>query len=150
MNLYKTFSQFKKIPAGIIIDNPYELICTDFKISKNILSILKTNNNSVSFTRLSLKHLSEKGERGEYIIKQINKILKDHDFIYSGNFSNRFLITKKIFFKTEEKNHIINIEITKEKENIIVTGFIARKSYFKNLNLLWGTAQSPSQQLTKE
>ena len=147
MKLQQIFLEMKNIPVGEFIENPYDLIETDFKISTKILHILKTKNDSIFFTRLSLKHLSEKGDQGEYIIHKIQDILEKPDNIYLGNFSNRFLISKQILFNTDKKDHIINIEITKNKGNIIVTGFIARKSYFKNLKLLWGTAPSPSQQL---
>ena len=150
MQLHQIFLQIKKIPQGEFIENPHDLIKTNFKISNKILHVLNTKNNSVFFTRLSLKHLSEKGDQGEYIITRINDILTKPDNIYLGNFSNRFLISKCILFSLDKKNHIINIEITKDDKNIIVTGFMARKSYFKNLKLLWGTAPSPSQQLSKE
>jgi len=150
MKLYKIFKQMQKLPKGEIIENPHDLILTDFKLSKKILYLLKTENISISFTRLSIKHLAEKGEQGEYILGKIDEILKNPEKIHLGNFSNRFLISKKILFKNDSKDHVVNIEITEYKGNIVVTGFIARKSYFKNLKLLWGSAPSPSQQFPKE
>ena len=149
MNIYKIFTDMRKLPKGFIIDNPHDLIYTNFKLSNKILNIINTNTDKVFFTRLSIKHLSEKQEQGEYIIKKIRDILSDPDKIFLGNFYNRFLITKNVKFNNDYKNHIVNIEITKENKNIIITGFIARKSYFKNLKLLWGAAPTPSQLFKK-
>lgn len=150
MELQEIFLQMQKLPKGYIIESPHDLIRTSFKLSKDILHIIKTDNQDIFFTRLSIKHLAEKGIQGEYIMNKINTILSNPESIHSGNFTNRFLISKKIIFGKDFKNHIINIEITKDENNIIVTGFMARNSYFKNLKLLWGTAPSPSQQLSKE
>lgn len=136
----------KLIPKGELIDDPYHLIMTDFLISEDILNILNTTDISVYFTKLSIKHLAEKGDSGEYIFRHIKKILKSPDRIFSGNFSNRFLISKKIDFELKLRAHVITIEVTKNLGNIIVTGFVSKESYFKNLKLLWGTASSPSQQ----
>lgn len=146
MDIYQVFLEMKHTPKGALIENPYDLIETDFIISDSILHILQTQHASVSFTRLSIKHLAEKGYSGEYILYKMKEILISPDSIYSGNFENRFLILKKINFKNDTKPHIVTLEVTNDTENIIVTGFIARNSYFKNLKLLWGAAQSPSQQ----
>jgi hypothetical protein len=142
MKPYEIFIEMKKLPKGYIIDDPHGLIETDFKISKEILPVLKTENDSVSFTRLSIKHLSEKILEGEYLFNKIKQILKNPDKVYTGNFSNRFLIAKYITFQTGQKAHVVNIEINKN--------FLSKEDYFKNLRLLWGTASSPSQQLSKE
>ena len=146
MKPYEIFIEMKKLPKGYVINDPHGLVETDFKISKEILPVLKTESDSVSFTRLSIKHLSEKTLEGEYLFNKIKKILKDPDKVYVGNFSNRFLIAKYITFQTGQKAHVVNIEINEKTGNIIVTGFISKEDYFKNLRLLWGTASSPSQQ----
>lgn len=130
----------KKIPKGIWVDKPYDLIETDFIISKDILEILQTSNQSVFFTRLSLKHLAEKGDVGEYLIHKIQEVLADPEAVYLGNFKNRFLISKMIHFQSDSKAHVITLEITQNIGNIVVTGFISKDTYFKNLRLLWGTA----------
>lgn len=146
MNIYEVFLEMRHMQKGHWIENPYDLIQTDFILSNNILHILQASRTSVFFTRLSIKHLSEKGNSGEYILYKMKEILETPDNIYLGNFKNRFLISKMIMFQSDIKPHVITLEITKNTENIIVTGFIARNSYFKNLELLWGAAQSPSQQ----
>lgn len=128
----------KKLPKGYIIDNPYDLIRTEFYLTDSISNLLKTNN-TVYFTRLSVKHLAEKHD-GKYLLKIIKEILRNPDSVYIGNFSNRFLITKSIIFNGKNRPHLVNIEITKEGNNIIVTSFICKDAYFKNLRLLWGTA----------
>jgi hypothetical protein len=67
MKSYEIFIEMKKLPKGYIIDNPHGLIETDFKISKEILPVLKTESDLVSFTRLSKKNLSEKTLECEYL-----------------------------------------------------------------------------------
>ena len=44
MQLHQIFLQMKKIPVGQFIDNPHDLIKTNFKISKDILYVLKVEN----------------------------------------------------------------------------------------------------------
>lgn len=150
MNAHTIFKEMKKLPKGYIIDDPHELIPTNFKLSKNILHVLQTNQDSVFFTRLSIKHLAEKIIDGEHLFKTIKDVLRDPDQIYEGNFENRFLVSKDTIFKSGPKPHVIAVEINKKTSNIIVTGFIANGNYFKNLKLLWGTAFSPSQQPPEE
>jgi hypothetical protein len=146
MNAYEIFIEMKKLPKGCIIEDPEGLIETDFKISKKILHTLGTNSDSVFFTRLSIKHLAEKELDGEHLFRSVQHIVSDPEIVYAGNFPNRFLISKDVLFRTGQKPHVIVVEINKKTSNIVVTGFIANKNYFKNLKLLWGTAFSPSQQ----
>lgn len=146
MYLHQVFFEMRHLPKGVWIENPYDLVQTDFIISDSILPILNTSNTSVFFTRLSLKHLAEKGDAGEYILLKIKNILAEPDGVYIGNFENRFLISKMMIFQNDTKAHVITLEITKDLGNIIVTGFVSKLAYFKNLKLLWGTASSPSQQ----
>ncbi len=140
MNIYEIFLEMKNVPRGAWIENPYDLIETDFIVSIDILGILQTSNQSVSFTRLSLKHLAEKGDIGEYFICKIQEVLEGPEAVYLGNFKNRFLISKMIHFESDSKAHVITLEITENMGNILVTGFISKDAYFKNLRLLWGTA----------
>ena len=136
MNIYEEFLKMKEIPRGIWIDNPHDLILTDFEISPNTANVLHIRKSPVSFTRLSLKHLSEKGNAGEYILGHIQEILHSPDSIYLGNFSHRFLISKMIEFQSGLKDHVVSLEVTENMGNIIVTGFISKQAYFKNLKLL--------------
>lgn len=138
MDVYELFLEFKSLETGFIIDNPYDLILTEFYLPYFIRNILNIPENPVYFTRLSLKHIAEKGDAGLHILNNIQVILKNPDRIHIGNFTNRFLISKQITFSSNEKAHGVILEITKEDENIIVTGFIAKEAYFKNLKLLWG------------
>jgi|GEM_PF-1923871 len=146
MYLHQIFSEMKLIPKGVWVENPYDLVQTDFIISESILPILNISNTSVFFTKLSIKHLSEKGDVGEYMLLKIRNILAEPDSVYTGNFENRFLISKMMIFQNDTKAHVITLEITRDLGNIIVTGFVSKPAYFKNLKLLWGTASSPSQQ----
>ena len=40
MNIYKIFTDMRKLPKGFIIDNPHDLIYTNFKLSNKILNII--------------------------------------------------------------------------------------------------------------
>lgn len=115
------------------------MIYTDFKLPKNILHILKTNNQNLSFTRLSIKHLAEKDELGKSLLDHIGQLLENPDTVHVGNFSNRFLISKEVVIRETSKSQVITVEIMKDQHNIIVTSFIGKNSYLKNLKLLWGT-----------
>lgn len=150
MNIYELFLQMQNMEKGCIIKNPHDLVLTDFYVPNLIKQIIEITEKSLYFTRLSLKHIAEKGEAGLYIINNIQNILNEPDSIHLGNFTNRFLISKKIIFSTNEKAHGIILEITKENQNVIVTGFIAKEAYFKNLKLLWRATYSPSQQPPKK
>lgn len=135
----------QKIPKGVFINNPYEKILTDFELSDTLSQSLHITKSKIYFTRLSIKHLSEKGNEGLYILEKMESILKNPDFVYAGAFTNRFLISKMIQLGKDKKHHIVNFEITTEDDHIIITGFVARNSYVKNLKLLWRAAPSPSQ-----
>lgn len=139
MKLQEIFLQMQKLPKGIIIDNPHELIETDFKLPKVILHVLKTKKQDLLFTRLSIKHLAEKGELGESLFNHIGQVLENPDTVHVGNFLNRFLISKEIIIRETRKSQVITIEITENEDNIIVTSFVGKNSYLKNLKLLWGT-----------
>ncbi len=139
MELQEIFLQMQKLPKGFIIENPHDFIYTDFKLPKHVLHILNTNNQNLLFTRLSIKHLAEKDELGLYLFEHIREVLENPDSVHLGNFSNRFLISKEVIIRETRKSHIITIEITEDKDNIIVTSFIGKVTYLKNLKLLWGT-----------
>lgn len=150
MNIQDIFLDMQNMEKGVLIDNPHSIIITTFKISDDIANILKTFNTNIYFTRLSMKHLAEKGEAGRHIFNNIKDILEHPDAIHLGNFFNRYLISKQIIFSSNEKAHGVVLEVIQEYGNIIVTGFVAKPPYFKNLKLLWGTTFSPSQQPPKK
>ncbi len=139
MELHQIFLEMQKLPKGFIIDNPHDLILTNFRLPKPILPILKTNSQNLLFTRLSIKHLAEKGDLGAYLLDHINQVLENPDTVQLGNFPNRFLISKEVTIRETRKSHVITVEITEDKNNIIVTSFIGKISYLKSLKLLWGT-----------
>ncbi|MES2623346.1 MAG: hypothetical protein V4576_02965 [Patescibacteria group bacterium] len=145
MDILKIFLEMQKIPKGDFIQNPYDKIMTDFILSDTLYTSLNMVKNKIYLTRLTLKHLSEKRDEGLYILEKIGDILRNPDFVYSGKFLNRFLISKMIYLGKGKKHHIVNLEITTESDHIIITVFVARNSYVKNLKLLWRAAPSPSQ-----
>lgn len=99
MYVHEVFLEMRHIPKGVWIENPYDLVRTDFIISDSILLVLNISNTSVFFTRLSLKHLAEKGNAGEYMLLKIKNILAEPDSVYTGSFENRFLIVKRYTLK---------------------------------------------------
>jgi hypothetical protein len=150
MKIYKLFLIMAKMEKGSLIDNPRRLVLSDFILPLSIRKILATQAKRVYFTRLSIKHIAEKGEMGLHILQNINRILNNPDRIHLSKISNRFLISKQITFSSNEKAHGVVIELIENKKNVIVTGFIAKEAYFKNLKLLWGATYSPSQQPPKK
>ncbi len=150
MGLDIIFSNLQLIPKGVIIKDPFLRIPTEFKLNSSILKIIGSKGGTIFFTLMSLKHLAEKGILGKYLFLRLSEILENPDSIYTGHLENRFLISKKIYTNLKLKPHVVTLEITQEFEDIIVTSFIAKDKYFKNLELLWGTTSSPSQQFPKE
>ena len=131
---------------GEIISDPTKIIPTDMIIPDFIIQIIGTKSNIASFTRLSLKHLAEKGQEGQRLLDLAPHILRNPDEVRQGSTDIRFLISKSFIDLKYGRPNVINIEVTKETGNIIVTAFQAFPKYLKNFELLWRTASPPSQQ----
>ena len=125
---------------GEIIIDPTKIIPTDMIIPDFIIEVIGSKSNIVSFTRLSLKHLAEKGPEGQRLLDLAPYILENPNEVRQGSTSARFLISK--FFPGLKKNRpqVINLEVTKTQGNIIVTPFQSEFEYLKNFELLWRTA----------
>lgn len=151
----KTFAELITIPKGERISDPYIAVNTKIVVSEPALKIIGAKDPHVSFTRLSLKHLSEKGVEGERLFKLSPDIIKNPDEIRQA-VGNRFLFVKSIQDIKSGRPHVINLEVTKKDGNIIVTAFQSDNRYLSNYELLWkagakkNLANLPSQHLRKE
>jgi hypothetical protein len=138
-HVIKLFKEFQKIPTGHPIRKPSDLIKLDLKLSKNTSSFIATKNRDVYFTRMSLKHIAEKGWKWSHFITILSFIIQEPDAIYQGKNENRFILSKVIRL-AKQKPHALSLEIT---ENIvIVTLFVTNKKYLKNFKILWRTENS--------
>lgn len=135
------FDEFSKIPKGVHVSEGTKIIKTPYQISDTIKNITKASGN-VSFTRKTLKHLSEKGEEGKRLIKLAPEILKNPDEIRQGDLDNRFFITKSWKDIKKGRLHTLNLEVTQREGDIIVTSFQTDPEYLSNYELLWRSAGS--------
>jgi hypothetical protein len=142
-SLRSIFEEFQKIPKGILIDRPDELIATDFAISDSARDILFETKARIFFTRRSLKHVAEKTD-GKRLLTIIPLILRDYDTVHFSARKNRFLFSRWILADTNIKPHIVTIEVVNPEKAIIVTTFVAKEKYLKNFEILWRTAYPPS------
>lgn len=133
-------NSFSKMKVGEEISNPTGLVKTDYKLSADIKNITGASGQNISFTRLSLKHLAEKGLEGERLIKQVPEILLKPDEIRQGSKSNRFLISKSIISTKGGRPQTVNLEVQKTGNDIIVTSFQSDKNYLSRFALLWKAA----------
>ncbi len=127
---------------GDQIPDPHKLIYLNMYINSDYVPKGK-----VFCTRVSLKHILEKDEIGLYLIHKLTLITFAHQQIFiSKNKDKRFLFVKYIDREFKTKPHVAVLEYdTNIKGYILVTMFLAKEKYFKNLKLLWGTTFSPSQ-----
>lgn len=138
-----TFDTFKKLEKGAHVENPKKTIPTGLQISKQVSDITGIKNTDVVFTNQSLKHLSEKGSRGQDILNKVPEIIKNPDQIRKSTGKDRFLVSKVYTGLKGKRPHTVTVEVTEKDGHIIVTGFAGRSEYLKNFDLLWKTASSP-------
>lgn len=139
-NVYRSFDKSEPV------ENPDRLVPTGLKVSSETLKITGIENDEVSFTNKSLKHLAEKGDIGQKIIDKLPEILHTPDVIRKSNQEGRYLISKELPAEKGQKPHTITLEVTKQDGHIIVTGFPGRPNYLEKFQVLWRAAVSPSQQ----
>ena len=134
---------FMKIPKGVLIDRPDELVETDFVVNQEMVHVICQNSFEprVFFTRRTLKHLSEKGRIVLTIIELIEDVLKYPEFIYKGT-GSRCLIVEKLPRDARGRFIVAIIECERCKFLIIITAFFTDEKYLKNFEILWRTAAS--------
>lgn len=135
------------------IDNPTGFLLTNVTIADFIVEIIGARSNTLYFTRLSLKHLAEKGQEGKRLLDLVPQILESPDEIRRNKDPERFLISKAFLGLKKNRPQTINLEVSKENGNVAVTAFQSNAGYLQNFELLWRTAGdarsipfSPSQQ----
>ncbi len=140
--LRSIFYEFQKIPKGILIDRPDELIQTGFSVHPVIMQIFSRGKLQAFFTRRTLKHLAEKGVEGKRLLGIIPNILEYPDVIFRGKKTR--LLSAKFFNQGKKREpHIIVIEFL-ERGVILVTSFVTDEKYLKNFEILWRTGGSLS------
>lgn len=135
------FEEFQKIPKGVLIDRPDELVETGFSMNETIWHAIHEAGAGVFFTRRTLKHLAEKGSEGTILFSSIPHVLTYPDIVYRGN-NVRILIAKLSGVEKEGEFYVVVIERTSSQAIIIITSFIAKEKYLKNFEILWRTAAS--------
>lgn len=135
------FSTFQKVPKGILVDRPDELISTDFSIPKHVLRLISSDAQKIFFTRRTLKHIAEKGIAGKKMFTRIHSTLEKCNAVYYSKRNNRYILSKSIYPDLEGQSHLVVIELTNDTI-IIVTSFMVKQKYLKNFKILWRTAAS--------
>ena len=146
-SIFNIFNDFSKLKQGESIDNPQGEISSGLILNKDISEIIDTNEQELFFTRMSLKHLAEKGEEGKRLLKAVPEILDDPDTIHRNITNGRFLISSEKTNKKFDYSDTIVLELQKIGNDIIITVMPTKSSYFDNIErfeLLWRGAVSPS------
>src|ERR1035437_7235132 len=138
--LQKTFEEFLLMAKGEIISDSTKLVPTNMTIPNFMIEVIGAKYNTISFTRLSLKHLAEKGQEGQRLLDWAPHILGNPDEVRRGCKIDRFLVSKTCQGLKKNRPHTINLEITKMDGTIVVTAFQSEFGYLKNFELLWRTA----------
>jgi hypothetical protein len=140
-NVLDVFDEFKAIEKGKWIDNPSVRIDTPFKIADQVLEIMNANG-KVSFTRKSIKHISEKGPDADRLLRQIPEILKNPDELRKNTEDpSRFYVVKTIETKGN-RPQVVTLEVVKDGDGIIITSFQSDNEYLKKFPVLWRTGDS--------
>lgn len=134
----KIFDEFSSMKQGELIQNPNTLVPVQIPVADPIKEFAGIKNDDVSFTRLSIKHLAEKGEKGNELLKNIPEIITSPDEIYQGPKKDRFYISKEISIGKRPKQVVV-LEVTKNAGGIVVTSFPTNNQFLKNFELLWRT-----------
>lgn len=101
--LRSIFYEFQKIPKGILIDRPDELIQTGFSVHPVIMQIFSRGKLQAFFTRRTLKHLAEKGVEGKRLLGIIPNILEYPDVIFRERRLGYFLQNFSIRARKESR-----------------------------------------------
>ena len=139
IKIKEVFEEMRKIPNGVFIDRPDDLVMGDIAVSKEIKEITRSTSSSAHFKRRSLKHLAEKGDEGERLLNMIPSILGCPEEIRQGRLEGRFLISKSFKIIGAGRPHNVIIEVAEKYGNIIVTSFQTDTEYLSNYKLLWRT-----------
>ncbi len=140
------FDEFKGMKKGDLIENPEGVVSSDVKINQNTRKIIGASSDAVSFKRLPIKHLAEKGDEGQALLNNVSVILESPNEIYKTGAPDRFVISKDIKVRNRPKQAVI-LEVTKKDGNIVVTAFKTNPQYLKKFDLLWRTPDAAANPL---
>ncbi len=135
------FKEFQKIPKGVPIESPNEVIATDYIIRPQFFECTNLNEMKIFFTRRTLKHVAEKGSYGKRLFYMIPDTLRMYNCIYYSKNNNRFLLSMDIYPSSSGQFHLVVVEHYDNKI-LIVTAFTAKQKYLKSFKILWRTAAS--------
>ena len=134
------FGEFQRIPKGVLIDRPDELIMTSIKLSYEIRMVIGIREEYVAFSRLSLKHVAEKGKEGRKLLLALPGLLSKTIEIRAGRQDNRFQIVSSDKDYKDGRPHSVIVECTEKGDGVIVTLFQTNERYLGRYELLWRTA----------
>jgi hypothetical protein len=135
----KAFEEFQRLPKGAHIIDPTDLIFIECGIAFAIREI--TQSSRVCLSRLSLKHLAEKGEKGKRLFHYIPAVLEYPDEIRKSRELERLMVIKSV--DTRGRPQTIILHIDSISHALIITSFSADPQYLKNFDLLWRAATLP-------
>lgn len=138
--LHSIFEEFQKIPKGVLIDRPDELIMTTIRLPEAVAKVTGINEKNLSFSRLSLKHIAEKGKEGRRLLSALSTLLSKPIEIRVGNRDRRFQVVSSFKGYKDGRLHSVVIERNEKGDGIIVTSFQTTEGYLKRYELLWRTA----------
>jgi len=143
------FDEFGKKPKGEVVENALGLIRSGITLPKEIADVIDIEEGKdISFTRKSLKHLSEKGKEGERLFNAIPSILNKPVEIRKSKQTgdqgeDRFFVVSSEKVKKHRSDAVL-IEIQKIGNDIIVSVMSTKKSYLNGFELLWRATTPPS------
>jgi ComEC/Rec2-related protein len=141
--LLDIFEEFQNLPKSSLIDNPNDLIPTNFDVL-TISRLLNARFESILFTRRTLKHLAEKAKEGRRLLDLIPNAFTEIHFVCKDNSSGRFLVVRSFIMNRPRRFHIVVVEHKGNGCLIIVTSFFTDEKYLKNFEILWRTGGSQS------
>jgi len=139
-NLLSQFEALDKLPEGILIDRPDELIPTTIRLTSETRKVSGIYGLSLSFSRLSLKHVAEKRGEGRRLLSVLPVMLSRPIEIRTAKEINRFQVISSSKDYKSGRLHSVVIERMKNGDGRIVTIFQTDVGYLEHYELLWRTA----------
>lgn len=137
--LMRLFKDFRKLPKGFLVRDQFYQIDSGIVLPRKLRRFLKLKNRKTFFTRLSLKHLAEKGTQGVLLFHSVKEVLMNPGEIREG-FRGRFLfVANRKNVSKDAALLAVSMEMLEDGTNIIVTAFIANAKYLQNFKILWRT-----------
>ncbi|MCF7834000.1 MAG: hypothetical protein K9L98_01400 [Candidatus Pacebacteria bacterium] len=140
-HIWDIFYRFKKMKKGELVKNPTKKLLTNLVVSEQIWGL---KFNKIYFTNKSLKHLSEKKDLGEKLLKNIHIIFKSPHETREAKNIDRFFLIGDIRVSSKKVQTVVTLEKSKNESGIIITIFPTNKKYLEKFELVWRTAKLTS------